>query len=147
MLGCTIAADLTAKEYREILPVLVQRGLLTETDLKNNWRLKPPTDAQLSYIRDRDGTINLQKLTRGQASDWIGKNIGKVMASKPCTQKQLDFIRELGGISEQGMNEHQACQFIEWLLENAEPGDCTRCPSSIYAPPMFAWLKKLFRSH
>ena len=86
--------------------------------------MSPATLRQITYL-DKLGVEHPSDLTREEASDLLSRKISQAQPTLPVTQKQLDFIASLGGMPHRSMNQYEATQFIDYLLENG--GHCPHC--------------------
>ncbi|MFH1673424.1 MAG: zinc ribbon domain-containing protein [Pseudomonadota bacterium] len=121
---------MTFEEAKKTINALIKEGKLSESDIENIWRFEPPTKKQLKFLQILGVRID-DDLTRGKAAYLIDNIQEEKMRNKPMTDRQREFIIELGGTPEHGMSRYSARQFIEYLLDQQEI--CPNCETSI--PP------------
>ena len=76
----------------------------------------PPTEKQLSFLAEHDITIP-SDITKEEASALIGVT--------PLSDRQFEFIKDLGGVPSRSMTRHEASEFIEYLYDNGTV--CRKC--------------------
>lgn len=81
--------------------------------------LSPPTEKQLAFLAEHQITVP-RDITKEEASEKITA-LDRVT---PLSDRQLKYIRDLGGIPGKSMTRHEASEFIEYLLSAAY---CSKC--------------------
>lgn len=89
--------------------------------------LSPPTEKQVAFLT-KHGVPVTGDVTKEVASELIEQKIEELDKETPISDRQFEFIQELGGVPSRTMTRFEASEFIDYLFMHGTK--CSRCGSN-----------------